>query len=110
MARGKDFFSLSWGVFDGKNGFNAIAPFYYLRGEKDWVEDIGGIVFPSRWRWNVASSFNQSRRQEGHYTARLIAPYAHDGPEGYFGEEQIDAGVKSYVELTIEQVNKLPIW
>lgn len=97
------------GVFDGRKGFGAIEHFYHLRGRRDWVEDIGGIVFPSRWLWNVTSSYNQARLL-GKYTASISGPHAHDGSEGYFGEEVVDASGVTYVGLTIQQINKLPIW
>jgi hypothetical protein len=97
------------GVFDGRKGFDAIAHFYHLRGRRDWVEDIGGIVFPSRWLWNVTSAYSQARLR-GHYTASFSGPHTHDGSEGYFGEELVDASGVTYVDLTVQQVNQLPIW
>lgn len=97
------------GVFNGRMGFQAIARFYHLRGRRDWVEDLGGIVFPSRWLWNVSSQFNQARSQ-GHYTARISGPHTHDGPEGYFGLEVAKPKDITYVELTLQEVNQLPIW
>ncbi|MBD2744307.1 hypothetical protein [Coleofasciculus sp. FACHB-1120] len=96
------------GVFNGRSGFQA-ARFYHLRGSRDWVEDLGGIVFPSRWLWNVSSQFNQARLQ-GHYSARSSGSHAHDGPEGYFGLEVAKPEDMTYVELTLQEVNKLPIW
>ncbi|MBD2083899.1 hypothetical protein NDI49_12460 [Trichocoleus sp. ST-U3] len=96
------------GVFNGRSGFQA-ARFYHLRGRRDWVEDLGGIVFPSRWLWNVSSQFNQARLQ-GHYSARSSGSHAHDGPEGYFGLEVAKPEDMTYVELTLQEVNKLPIW
>ncbi|MBD1839484.1 hypothetical protein [Coleofasciculus sp. FACHB-501] len=96
------------GVFNGRSGFQA-ARFYHLRGSRDWVEDLGGIVFPSRWLWNVSSQFNQARLQ-GRYSARSSGSHAHDGPEGYFGLEVAKPEDMTYVELTLQEVNKLPIW
>lgn len=97
------------GVFDGKSGFNAIDHFYHLRGRRDWIEDIGGIVFPSRWLWNVGSPYNQAR-QQGRYTASTAGPQTHDGPQGYFGQNQVGVQSMTYVDLTLQQVNQLPIW
>lgn len=97
------------GVFNGREGFNAIEHFYHLRGRRDPIEDIGGIVFPSRWLWNVGSPYNQAREQ-GRYTASTIGPQAHDGPKGYFGEDMVGRQGITYVDLTLQQVNQLPIW
>ena len=96
------------GVFAGTNGFKVSDRVYHLHGEFDWVENIGAIVFPSRWRWSVASPFNQARLQN-RYTVASSGAHAHDGAEGYFGENLHNKGV-TYVDLTLQQVNQLPIW
>lgn len=97
------------GVFAGTDGFNAAESVYHLQGRRDWIEDIGNIVFPSRWPWTVGSPFNQSL-QQGNYTAHISGPHAHDGAKGYFGEDLARANGITYVDLTIQQVNQLPIW
>lgn len=97
------------GVFNGRNGFQETDHIYHLRGERDLVEDLGGVLFPSRWLWNVTSPFVQARLQ-GRYTSSISGNHAHDGVQGYFGEDLIDNSQKKYVDLTIQEVNKLPIW
>ena len=97
------------GVIAGKDGFNAAERVYHLRGRQDWIENIGSIVFPSRWPWTFGSAFNQAR-QQGNYTASISGPHAHDGPTGYFGEKLVGATGVSYLDLTLQQVNQLPIW
>ena len=97
------------GVFNGRNGFQETDHIYHLRGERDSVEDLGGVLFPSRWLWNVTSPFVQARLQ-GRYTSSISGSHAHDGAQGYFGEDLIDNSQKKYVDLTIQEVNKLPIW
>lgn len=96
------------GVFAGKEGFEASEHIYHLQGKRDWIEDIGRIVFPSRWPWTVGSPFNQARRQ-GNFTIQTIGPQAHDGSTGYFGEKQVRSNI-TYVDLTLRAVNQLPIW
>lgn len=97
------------GVFAGTDGFNAAERVYHLRGSRDWIEDIGGIVFPSRWFWSVGSAFNQARLQ-GRYQAYSSGPHKHDGSQGYFGEEVARKDGTKYVDLTVQKVNQLPIW
>lgn len=97
------------GVFAGTDGFNAAERVYHLQGRRDWVEDIGSIVFPSRWVWTVGSPFNQAR-QRGCYTVRVTGPHKHDGPQGYFGVNLLSAKRIRYVDLTVQAVNQLPIW
>ncbi|WP_017717254.1 hypothetical protein [Kamptonema formosum] len=97
------------GVFHGTNGFNALQQMYHLRGERDSIQNIGGIVFPTRWLWNMASPYNQARLH-GRYKEINIGPQAHDGPKGYLGEEIWRKDGTTYAGLTLEAVNKLPIW
>lgn len=97
------------GVFDGNEGFDAATHVYHYRGERDWIENIGGIVFPSRWRWTIGSPYNRARRQE-RYAAYISGPHQHNGNEGYFGREVIEDDGKTYLELTLKQVKELPIW
>ncbi|MGB3206808.1 MAG: hypothetical protein WBB28_17620 [Crinalium sp.] len=97
------------GVFNGRNGFNQAEHLYHLRGTRDWVEDIGGILFPSRWLWNVTSPFVQARLR-GIYTSIISGNHTHDGAQGYFGEDLIPNSQIKYVDLTVQKVNQLPIW
>jgi hypothetical protein len=97
------------GVFAGTDGFNVAKHVYHLQGRQDWIEDIGSIVFPSRWPWTVGSPFNQARR-EGRYTVEVSGPHKHDGSQGYFGLDKVQASGIRYVDLTIQKVNQLPIW
>lgn len=97
------------GDFDGNTGFEAVNHVYHLQGSRDWVEDISRILFASRWPVTVGSPFNRAQRQ-GRYTVISTGPHAHNGSEGYFGTAFIGTGKTTYVELTIQKVNKLPIW
>lgn len=97
------------GVFDGNEGFDVAKHIYHFRGERDWIENIGGIVFPSRWRWTVGSPYNRARR-ENRYTVYSSGPHEHQGDESYFGQEVAQNDGTTYAELMVQQVNQLPIW
>jgi hypothetical protein len=97
------------GVFHGTNGFDASERVYHLRGERDSIQNIGGIIFPTRWLLNFTSPYNKARWQ-GRYTEIKIGPQAHEGPKGYFGQDIASKSGLTYVFLTLEQVNNLPIW
>lgn len=96
------------GFFSGNEGFDFVEHVYHFRGEGDLIEPIGGIVFPSRWRWTIGSPYNRARRQD-RYTVLSSGPHDHEGDQGYFGEDTAE-GDKTYVDLTVKQVNQLPIW
>lgn len=97
------------GVFAGRDGFDQAAGVYHLYGTEDWIDDIGRIIFPSRWRWVFGSAFNRARR-EGRYQAIETGPHEHDGDRGYFGEETVSVEGPKYIDLTLEELNALPIW
>lgn len=97
------------GVFNGINGFDAANHVYHLWGSRDWVDNIGSIVFPSRWSLTFASPFNQAL-QQGDYQEIMTGYHEHDGSEGYFGEKIARANRIRYVDLTLQRVNQLPIW
>lgn len=96
------------GVFSGENGFAQADRVFHFRGTRDSIEDIGGIVFPSRWYWFVTSPFNQARL-ENRYAEVLSGPHKHDGEDGYFGEN-IAANNQKYVDITLEKIDRLPVW
>ncbi|WP_199349502.1 hypothetical protein [Nostoc flagelliforme] len=97
------------GVFDGNEGFDVAKHIYHFRGERDWIENIGGIVFPSRWGWTVGSPYNRARR-ENRYTVYNSGPHEHQGEENYFGREVAKNDGTTYAELMVKQINQLPIW
>ncbi len=97
------------GDFDGEAGFDSLDQMYHLHGSRDWVEDLSALFFPARWRWTVTSPFNRAR-QQNRFKAMSSGPQAHDGKEGYFGMEIAKPDHKTYVALTLEAVNRLPLW
>jgi hypothetical protein len=97
------------GSFDGNTGFEAVDHMYHLQGRRDWVEDISRFLFASRWHLKVGSPFNQARSQ-GRYTVQFSGSHTHDGAEGYFGQAFVGTSKTTYVQLTLQKVNQLPIW
>ncbi|MGQ4646130.1 hypothetical protein [Lyngbya aestuarii] len=97
------------GDFAGTNGFKAADHIYHLQGRRDWIEDISRMIFPGRWPWTIGSPFNQAR-QQGRYTVLVSGPHGHDGSTGYFGRDSVGNNGTTYVDLTLQKVNQLPIW
>ncbi|MFQ4140411.1 hypothetical protein PGN35_029260 [Nodosilinea sp. PGN35] len=98
------------GVFDGQEGFEAVEQVYHFHGDNDWIDNLGIVLFPSRWGWTVGSPYNRAVRA-GQYEAIASGPHDHDGDRGYFGQDPVegDAAI-TYLDLTLEQVKALPIW
>ncbi len=100
------------GVFDGEEGFDAVEQVYHFHGQGDRIDNLGLILFPSRWGWTVGSPYNQALRA-GKYEAIASGPHAHDGDRGYFGQDPVessDTPGTTYLDLTLEQVQALPLW
>ncbi|TVP66644.1 MAG: hypothetical protein EA342_11280 [Leptolyngbya sp. LCM1.Bin17] len=97
------------GVFDGRSGFDHARQVYHYHGSDDWVDNVGSVIFPSRWRWTWSSSFNRARRAD-RYQAIASGPHEHDGDRGYFGQDLIDDGGQTYLDITIDEMLQLPLW
>lgn len=97
------------GDFSGAEGFNAVEHVYHLKGKKDWITNLSGIIFPSRWYWTIGSPFNRAK-QQGRYTSYISGPHAHHGARGYFGQKTVPGENYTYLDLTLQIVNQLPIW
>ncbi|MBD1918482.1 MULTISPECIES: hypothetical protein [Cyanophyceae] len=100
------------GVFDGQEGFEAVEQVYHFHGDNDWIDNLGLILFPSRWGWTVGSPYNQALRA-GKYEAIASGPHDHDGDRGYFGQDPVAGSPTqgtTYLDLTLEQVQALPLW
>ncbi|MBD2108695.1 hypothetical protein [Nodosilinea sp. FACHB-13] len=100
------------GVFDGEEGFDAVEQVYHFHGQGDRIDNLGLILFPSRWGWTVGSPYNRALRA-GKYEAIASGPHAHDGDRGYFGQGPVEGSVSkgtTYLDLTLEQVQALPLW
>ncbi len=97
------------GDFSGSDGFNAVEHVYHLKGKKDWITNLSGMIFPSRWYWTISSPFNRAK-QQGRYTVYISGPHAHEGAKGYFGQRNVPGKNYTYLDLTLPIVNRLPIW
>lgn len=96
------------GTFDGEGGFDSSHHVYHFQGDRDWIDNLSQIAFPSRWPWTINSPFNRAR-QAGIYTVLDSGNHAHDGQEGYFGLA-IAKPNTTYAELTLQNIEQLPIW
>lgn len=97
------------GAFSGGEGFDAVDRVYHLKGERDWIEDIPRFIFPSRWFFTIGSPFNRAS-QQGRYIAKISGPHDHDGATGYFGQKTVPGKNYTYLDLTLQKIEGLPIW
>lgn len=94
------------GVFGSSPGFDTVENFYQLIGEKDNWAKLGAIVFLGRWLpIGAFSRAKKSNRYSVHYTGS----HTHFGLEGYLSDRSAQPNTKTYRDMTLETVTKLPL-
>jgi hypothetical protein len=48
--------------------------------------------------------------QQGRYIAKISGPHDHDGTTGYFGQKTVPGKNYTYLDLTLQKIDRLPIW
>ncbi len=89
------------GVICSDPGLTSIEHLYHIQGARDWVQQIGAIVFPGRWRLMVNSSWNQSL-EAGKITIIHLPGIKHTGSGGYLDQHPGLTGEPANFEKTIE--------
>lgn len=69
------------GVISGNDPILDLEQLHHLVGDRDRVERIGPVLFPSRWRIAVLSSWNRARRL-GRLMQLSLGPVGHQVPGG----------------------------
>ncbi|MBV8374547.1 MAG: CAAX protease, partial [Candidatus Eremiobacteraeota bacterium] len=69
------------GVISGNDPILDLEHLHHLVGDKDRVERIGPVLFPSRWKITVLSNWNRARRL-GRLTQISLGPVGHQVPGG----------------------------
>ncbi len=69
------------GVISGNDPILDLEQLHHLVGDRDRVERIGPLLFPSRWKIAVLSSWNRARRL-GRLTQLSLGPVGHQVPGG----------------------------
>lgn len=69
------------GVISGDDPILALEHVYHFVGTKDHVEQIGPVMFPSRWAIAVRSYWNRAKRK-GRLTEISLGPVGHQVPGG----------------------------
>jgi hypothetical protein len=76
------------GVISGNDPILDLEHLHHLVGDKDRVERIGPVLFPSRWKIVALSNWNRARRL-GRLTQISLGPVGHQVPGG-----MLDPGAK----------------
>lgn len=100
-----DIISIS-GVFSGNNNILALEHFYHFVGDKDFVEKIGVIVFPKRWKIAFLSCWNRAKRY-GKVTITSLGPVGHNDAGGPLDDEKKLPDGRSYLQQTVDYVSEI---
>ncbi|HME80872.1 MAG TPA: hypothetical protein VKF82_02235 [Candidatus Eremiobacteraceae bacterium] len=94
------------GVMSGANDFLDLMMLHHLVGEKDGVERLGPLLFPSRWKiaWN--SFWNRARRL-GLIEIISLGPVGHQVPGGMFDPVARLPNGQTYLTHTIENISDI---
>jgi hypothetical protein len=94
------------GVMSGTNNFLDLVRLNHLVGDKDGVERLGPLFFPSRWKivWN--SYWNRARKL-GIITRTSLGPVGHQVPGGMFDPDARLPNGQTNLQHTIEEISDI---
>jgi hypothetical protein len=94
------------GVMSGTNDFLELVQLNHLVGDKDGVERLGPLFFPSRWKivWN--SYWNRARKL-GIIIQKSLGPVGHQVPGGMFDPDARLVNGQTNLQHTLEEISDI---
>lgn len=89
------------GVLTSDPALDRVGHVWHLYGEADWVQQLGAIIFPGRWRWAQLSAW-RAATDAGRVTRTCIGPMAHTGDRGYYDRHHTLADGRTYRQATVD--------
>lgn len=94
------------GVMSANNDFLKLEQLYHVVGDKDFVERVGPIIFPGRWKMFPLSFWNRAKRR-GNISIISPGPIGHQVPGGYMDPKATLPDGRTYLQNTIEIILKI---
>lgn len=95
------------GVMSGAmRGILTVERLFHLRGDKDAVEKLGRIMFPSRWPIVDSSPWNRAM-QQGKIQLISLGPVGHNGKDGPLWEASFLPDGRSHLQQTLDVFTKI---
>ena len=91
------------GVISGNIGATEVEHLYHLVGDKDLVEKIGPVMFPSRWAISLLSNWNQAKRR-GKISIIPLGQVGHNGNTGPLGADSYLEDGRSHLQQTLDLI------
>ena len=94
------------GVISGNCRLLEVEHLYHFRGEKDNVQRLGPILFPTRWKIAVLSKWNRALRL-GRLSIYSLGPIGHQVPGGIMDPNLRLPDGRTSLEQTIDDIVKV---
>lgn len=94
------------GVMTGTAPFEDFDHLYHLHGTKDVIEPVGHVMFSSRWKIAVRSSWNRALRQ-GRITRTNLGPVRHQVPGGMLDPKYLLPDGRSALRQTLDHIKEI---
>ena len=91
------------GVISGNINVLKLEHLYHLRGDKDFVERIGPVMFPRRWPVAFLSYWNRAKRM-GKVSLISLGPVSHQLPGGIMDPDQRLPDGRTHLQQTIDLI------
>jgi hypothetical protein len=94
------------GVISGNAHILETEHLYHFVGQRDTIERLGPLLFPSRWPVAVLSRWNRARRL-GKVSIYSLGPVGHQVPGGMLDPALVLASGQSALEQTLERIDQV---
>jgi predicted Abi (CAAX) family protease len=94
------------GVISGDCRILELEHLYHLVGDKDGVERLGPIMFPSRWKLAVLSYWNRALRL-GRLTQFSLGPVGHQVPGGMMDPQTLLPDGRTALQQTLDYITRI---
>jgi len=94
------------GVMSGSGWFLDLGHVYHQVGDKDDIQRLGPILFPSRWKIMSLSRWNRALRL-GRITKIALGPVGHMEPGGMFDAAARLPDGRTHLEQTLDNISRI---
>jgi len=91
------------GVLSGNHNALALEHVYHIRGDRDWVEKEGSILFPRRWKIFFLSDWNRAKHR-GKITLVSLGPVGHNAGTGPYSTTAHLPDGRTHLQQTVELI------
>lgn len=91
------------GMLSDDYGLDRVRHLWHLRGTKDPLEKLGGIMFAGRWPHAVFSPWTKAMK-EGRIDMITLGPMQHNVKDHYFDPNSFAPDGRSYLQVTIDAI------